>query len=203
MRSIILLPALLIIGFTACNNNNSVDPEFNYDKILIVGGFNVSGGSNGKGILRLTKDGNVDTTFNTGALATTTSVRGVSGSNWQARTCYVYPDLNPDGSPNSNAGRILIGGMFDFYNGFSAHKLVKLSANGDYQVGTFNTNINTIIDPTVLQAQQGFNSSPDAIAVQSDGKIIVGGYFGWYNGIYVGGILRLNLDGNLDVSFKN
>jgi uncharacterized delta-60 repeat protein len=178
----------------------------NFDKILVVGNFDgFNGGTNGRRIIRLTKDGNVDTTFNTGALAPGTTLRGASGSNSQMRTCYIYPDKNPDGTTNINAGKILVGGMFDYYNGYNARKLVRLSANGDYEFGSFNTNINTIIttayDPLALP---GLNSTPDAIVTLSDGSVVLGGHFTWYSGYpNIGRLMKLSNTGVIDLTFKS
>jgi uncharacterized repeat protein (TIGR01451 family)/uncharacterized delta-60 repeat protein len=178
----------------------------NFDKILVVGNFDgFNGGTNGRRIIRLTKDGNVDTTFNTGALAPGTTLRGVSGSNSQIRTCYIYPDTNPNGTTNINAGKILLGGMFNYYNGYNAIKLVRLSANGDYEFGSFNTNINTVIttayDPLALP---GLGSTPDAIVTLSDGSVVLGGYFNWYSGYpNIGRLMKLSNTGVIDLTFKN
>ena len=46
-----------------------------------------------------------------------------------------------------------------------------------------------------------FNSTVVASAIQSDGKILVGGYFSTYNGSTTNGIARLNTDGSIDTSF--
>jgi uncharacterized delta-60 repeat protein len=169
----------------------------NLDKILLAGSFTGYSGSfsNGTGIARLFPDGNIDTTFNNEALAAGVT-RGVSGSNSQVRTLYVYPE----NAINGNAGKIIIGGMFDTYNGLPAYKLARLNANGTLDVA-FSNNINTIFTPGP-NATNGFNSSPQAIAVQFDGRIIVAGYFTSFNGITKNNILRLNNNGTIDTSFN-
>jgi hypothetical protein len=43
----------------------------------------------------------------------------------------------------------------------------------------------------------------DAIAIQSDGKILIGGDFWFVNGTARGGIARLNGDGTLEGVIKN
>ena len=47
----------------------------------------------------------------------------------------------------------------------------------------------------------GANNYVNAIAVQSDGKILVGGNFSAWNGTTVGCIVRLNSDGTRDTTF--
>lgn len=166
----------------------------NYNKIIIVGSFNgFDLDLNANGIVRLNADCTGDPTFNSAYSGVNP---GISGSGNQIRTLFVFPDGHP------LAGKILIGGMFNYYNNQPANKLALLNADGSYDVGVFNTNINTIIDPLPLQATQGFNSTPQTIGIQSDGKIIVGGYFSWFNGKNKNNILRLNVDGSLDETFN-
>jgi uncharacterized delta-60 repeat protein len=50
-------------------------------------------------------------------------------------------------------------------------------------------------------AGEGVNGEVFAIAIQADGKIIIGGRFGTVNGIARNNIARLNQDGTLDRSF--
>jgi uncharacterized delta-60 repeat protein len=48
----------------------------------------------------------------------------------------------------------------------------------------------------------GANDTVNTIALQSDGKIIIGGMFTTYNGASRNGIARLNADGSLDTTFN-
>ena len=48
----------------------------------------------------------------------------------------------------------------------------------------------------------GANSIVETTSIQSDGKIIIGGWFTSYNGTASNYIARLNVDGTLDSSFK-
>jgi len=48
----------------------------------------------------------------------------------------------------------------------------------------------------------GFDADASGVAIQSDGKIIVVGYFTSYSGISAPGIIRLNTDGTRDASFS-
>ncbi|CAC9976510.1 DUF7619 domain-containing protein [Flavobacterium panici] len=90
-------------------------------------------------------------------------------------------------------GRILIAGTFTKYNDVSADGLIRL--NNDYSIDqTF----------SIGQNFKYNGKSPDikCIALQTDGKILVGGYLDSYKGVAItGGILRLTKTGELDNSF--
>ena len=47
----------------------------------------------------------------------------------------------------------------------------------------------------------GIDASLYSLALQPDGKVIIGGFFTTYNGIAKGSIARLNTDGTLDTTF--
>ena len=88
-------------------------------------------------------------------------------------------------------GKILVGGSFTNYNGTSANRIIRLnsdgSIDGSFVYGTgFGSTIN-------IRVQE--------IAIQSDGKILVGGYFSQYKGVSSSFIIRLNTDGSKDTSF--
>lgn len=57
--------------------------------------------------------------------------------------------------------------------------------------------LDTSFDPGI-----GANAAINAVAIQSDGKIIIGGDFTNYNGVAINRIARLNSDGSLDTSFN-
>ncbi|MDY0090841.1 MAG: T9SS type A sorting domain-containing protein [Flavobacteriaceae bacterium] len=114
----------------------------------------------------------LDTSFNTGV--------GFNKSAGDIRTT-----LQPD-------GKILAeGSYFTSYNGTEGSQIVRLNEDGtlDTSFNIVGTGFNNIL---------GHNHS---IAVQSDGKILVGGRFTEYNGTSRNNILRLNADGTLDTSF--
>jgi uncharacterized delta-60 repeat protein len=56
-------------------------------------------------------------------------------------------------------------------------------------------------DPT-FNPGLGTDATINAITLQSDGKILIGGSFNNYNGVSRNGIVRLNEDGSLDVNFN-
>jgi uncharacterized delta-60 repeat protein len=85
-------------------------------------------------------------------------------------------------------GKIIIGGDFTLYNGTTRVRIARLNTNGSLDT-TFNVGT-------------GANGTVRASAIQSDGKIIIGGSFTSYNGITVNRIARLNASGSLDTSFS-
>ncbi|MCX6822886.1 MAG: S-layer homology domain-containing protein [candidate division SR1 bacterium] len=84
-------------------------------------------------------------------------------------------------------GKIIVGGLFTTYNGIAAHKMIRLNADGT--------------PDTSFMLGNGFNDSVKSIAIQSDGKILVGGLFTSYNGTSTNRIIRLNTDGTIDTTF--
>jgi uncharacterized delta-60 repeat protein len=144
-------------------------------KILIGGSFTLMGGGSAGmeqrfNIGRLNPDGSLDVSFNPGAL-------GV------VRAIVVQAD-----------GKILIGGTFSALGGGIGNvprtNIGRLNPNGSVEAG---------FDP-------GANSSVYSLAVQADGKILVGGNFsslaGGGSGLtprkFIG---RLNADGTIDPAF--
>src|SRR5437588_162096 len=84
-------------------------------------------------------------------------------------------------------GKIVLGGSFTSINGTARNNIARLNADGS-------------IDPS-FNPGTGPNFSVNALAVQSDGKIVIGGGFSNVNGTARQGIARLNADGSLDTSF--
>lgn len=85
-------------------------------------------------------------------------------------------------------GKIFIGGYFTTINGVRRHRIARLHADGT---------LDTTFDPGL-----GPNDGVLALAVQPDGKLIVGGYFTAINGARRNYLARLNSDGSLDTTFK-
>lgn len=86
-------------------------------------------------------------------------------------------------------GKILVGGSISAFNGGTRFGLVRLNAD--------------LTDDTAFNANfvTGFNGSVEAIAVQADGKILVGGSFTDLNGNTRNKLVRLNSDGTEDAAF--
>ena len=85
-----------------------------------------------------------------------------SGPNGPVYALAVYPTNSPF------AGQLLVGGAFTNINGFTLGNIARL--NGDGSVDTnFDLNL-------------GANDTVRAIAIQTDGRILVGGDFTNFNG---------------------
>ena len=87
-------------------------------------------------------------------------------------------------------GRFLVGGWFNSIGGQARSYLARLNSDGSLDTG-FLTNLGT-----------GPDRSVNDIAIQSDGKILVGGSFNNVSGSSYPGVVRLNADGSIDGSFR-
>lgn len=87
-------------------------------------------------------------------------------------------------------GRFIIGGDFTSVGGLLRSRVARLLANGSLD--------------TSFSVGSGANGSVNALALQPDGKVIIGGGFTSYNGSVSNStrIARLNTSGSLDTSFN-
>lgn len=83
--------------------------------------------------------------------------------------------------------RIVVGGSFTTINGISRAGIALLDTNG-------------VVSPAFAPGA-GANGTVFAVAVQPDGKVLIGGDFTDVNGVSRPHIARLNLDGSVDVTF--
>lgn len=97
------------------------------------------------------------------------------------------PDGRAFGVAEAPSGQIYVGGIFKKFNNANG-PLVRLNADGTH-------------DPS-FQPKFGESSSIFALAVQSDGKLIVAGEFSSVNGGSRKNIVRLNPDGTTDNTFN-
>ena len=188
-------------------------------KIILGGNFTSYNDTNCNRIIRILPDGSVDNTFNIGygftSYVYTMAIQPdqkiiVAGSfssynkdSSLLRIARLLPDGTKDASFNVGKsadgiietvliqpdGKILIGGQFSKFDDHPFARLVRLNSDGS-------------IDST-FKVGTGFDKNVYAIALQSDGKIIVGGAFLNYNGSSQKRIVRLNNDGSLDTSFDS
>jgi uncharacterized delta-60 repeat protein len=147
------------------------------DSVFVLGTFNQYNGVTNNYIVKLTSNGVIDPTFNVGG----------SGFSWWTNCGDTYKS-------GVNNGKIIIGGQFSSYNGVISNGIVRLNSNGTID-STFNVG-------------SGFNQSSgnfwiDAIYINSDDTILVGGTFTSYNGTPVKNIVRLLSNGNIDPSFNS
>lgn len=84
-------------------------------------------------------------------------------------------------------GKVYAGGLLESYDGLG--NLI----GGDMQV--FNT------DGSIARANPGTLGEVKALALQADGKLILGGDFSQVNGVPRNRLARLNVDGSLDTTF--
>lgn len=84
-------------------------------------------------------------------------------------------------------GKILVGGAFTTYGGASAVRLVRLDGTTGALDTVFNARLGT-----------NANNNVNAIAVQADGKILLGGVFNGVNSVPHVALARLDAAGNLD-----
>ncbi|NBT48103.1 MAG: hypothetical protein EBT07_09875 [Actinobacteria bacterium] len=84
--------------------------------------------------------------------------------------------------------KVIISGYFSSIHGISTEYIARLNADGALDA-SFNPGL-------------GPDSYAQVIALQSDGKIIIGGSFRSYNGMSQENLARINADGSLDLAFR-
>jgi uncharacterized delta-60 repeat protein len=186
-------------------------------KIIVGGSFTSFKGISCGRLIRLNSDGSYDASFNTSIAATTGIIYAISSqpdgkiivvgsftkynNSTINRIARILPsgDLDTSFATGSGSllnimnasvladGKILLSGNFTAFNGVQANRIVRLNSDGRVDTD-FNSGI-------------GFDDDVSAVAVQQDGKIILGGKFTNYNGIAANRIIRINYDGSVDTSF--
>ena len=149
------------------SNGYFLSDNLNVSSILIGGDFTITKPYDvTSNFAVIDNSGSIDTTFNVGA-----------GFNNSISVLLKQPD-----------GKLLVGGPFTSYNATSSNRIARLNTDGTYDT-TFN--IGT-----------GFDDNPRTLAIQSDGKIIVGGQFTAYNGTSREFLIRLTDSGSIDTTFS-
>jgi uncharacterized delta-60 repeat protein len=176
-------------------------------KIVVGGPFS--------GLDRINGDGTLDTNFNVVANGPATSlvlqadgkiVVGGEFTTLAGQNRNYIGRLNADGTLDTSFnpgaggaygvyclalqadGKILVGGFFGTLGGQNRDNIGRLNADG-----TLDTNFNAAVGE--------YYPEVDALAVQTDGKILVGGQFTTLNGQTRTNFGRLSADGTLDTSF--
>ena len=144
-------------------------------KVVAGGDFTLVNGVERRRIARLNANGTLDLGFDPGT--------GIVGAPFNVGIDALL--LLPD-------GKVLAGGLFEIFNGTGHNALMRLTANGAADAAF----------TTVLGAGVGFNGAVTDTALQPDGKVVVTGWFGVYNGGLSKGVARLNVDGTLDPTFN-
>jgi uncharacterized delta-60 repeat protein len=134
-------------------------------KVIAAGRFTSANNILRNRIARFNSDGSLDTSFDPG-----------TGADGEITAAVLQPD-----------GRIVLAGRFTSFNGFTHNCICRLNANGsvDQNFGLGN----------------GITNAALALALQSDGRIIVGGQFSSVDLTPRNNLARLNNDGSVDLSF--
>ncbi len=140
------------------------------------------------GLTRLDTDGSEDTTFRIGTGTLDLGHYPDSLTDYFVSSTVVQPD-----------GKIIVGGSFRMMNDTTAFGLVRLLPNGSIDTA-FHTGTG-FADPTFLP-DSVIEYSTWQIIVQPDGKILVSGYFSYYNGQPCHSVVRLFSNGALDTTFN-
>jgi uncharacterized delta-60 repeat protein len=173
-------------GVVRLNPDGSLDPGFapviadvsgyatsiqSDSKIILTGIFTQINGADRLGIVRLSDNGSVDSTFNAG-VSRFAQVNGIA--------------IQPD-------GKTIVAGLFLYARGVARRNIARFNINGTLDT-TFDPGTGTGFSGRLSNVIQ-------SIALQSDGKIVAVGNFGSYDGAPAEGIVRVNSDGSIDPSF--
>jgi len=141
-------------------------------KAVIGGYFTQVSGAPRTRVARINSNGSVDTSFNPA---------GTGVKNGIAVAIVAALALQPD-------GKVIIGGQFTAVSNAPRNRIARLNSNG-------------VLD-TTFNPGTGANNNVLAVALQPDGKVIIGGQFSTVNGVARNGIARLHSDGTLDTTFN-
>lgn len=195
----------------------------NDNRILVSGNFRTTTPARYQSIIRLNPDGSIDTSF-VDPFSGTISSGGqhigdmelqqdgkilIAGSFFDSRNPQSggFARLNSNGSYDTSFvsgalnggvgsikvqpdGKIIIAGGFTSYGSAARNRIARL-------------NIDASLDTTFLNNLAGANHLVNAVELQPDGKILIGGFFTSVNGATRNRIARLNFDGSLDSTFQN
>lgn len=186
MRKLFLLFHFLI-SVTLSSQNYYVDLNFNTGlgaddvisnsylqsdgKIIIVGNFTSYDGITKYGIARLNSNGSLDQSFDAGKVI-------------DFKYAYILSIVQ------QQDGKVLIAGSFTKFNDTKKVYIIRLNTDGS-------------LDNTFNSGGTGASDQIYSIALQPDGKILIAGFFSYYNGVSRGKVARLNTDGSLDTTFDS
>ncbi len=187
------------------------------EKVVIAGEFTGFDGTARNNVARINSDGSCDLSYDPGSglddIVQTIAVQSdgkviIGGSflTFDGTNRLYLARSNQDGSLDSgfleetgvnnfvlataiqSDGKILLGGMFDSFDGVERIRISRQLQDGTLDLG---------FDPGL-----GADGTIVEFAVQNDGKILIVGGFNSYNGVGRSSIARLNADGSLDLSFN-
>src|SRR5437588_1256420 len=134
-------------------------------KVIAAGRFTFANGVPRSRIARFNFDGSLDTTFDPG-----------TGADAEITAAVLQPD-----------GRIVVAGRFTSFITFTHNRVCRLNANGS-------------VDQS-FGLGDGINNTVLALALQSDGRILVGGQFSSVDLTLRFNLARLNTNGSVDLTF--
>ena len=134
-------------------------------KVIVAGRFTQANNVGRNRIARFNFNGSLDTSFDPG-----------TGADAEITAAVLQPD-----------GRIVVAGRFTSFNNFMHNRVCRLNANGSVDQG--------------FGLGAGINNSALAIALQSDGRILVGGQFTQVDLTQRFNLARLNTNGSVDLTF--
>ena len=148
-------------------------------KLLLAGNYMGFNSAPTDGLLRLNTDGTRDMTF-----APTFDIDGLPGYG----SVLLYVKLQPD-------NKVLLGGYFTEVNGTPSVSIARLTSSGAVD--------NSFLPPVLPSDFTGAGSVAQVftIALQDDGKILLGGSFDTLNSLPTRNIARLMPDGSPDYGF--
>lgn len=84
--------------------------------------------------------------------------------------------------------KVIVAGLFVDFDGTAAGRIIRLLADGE-------------IDSTWITSGGGADFDIRGMALQPDGKVLIGGIFDLYNGVTANSLVRLDSTGNIDSAF--
>ena len=202
----------------------------NDNKILVGGYFSEYNGQSARGIIRLNSDGSRDTSFDVGTgfdgffLTMDIETQDILGqpkiiivgvfSSYRGVVANDIVRLNDNGTRDTNFDMGTgFSGSLPFTSGLDCNIVVQ--SDGKIIVGNDSTTyrgdtINGIVRinddgtrDTSFDMGTGFSAAPYGLSIQTDGKIVVGGWATRYNDEITGNIIRLNTNGSRDITFES
>jgi uncharacterized delta-60 repeat protein len=166
------------VGLAGLNSNGSLDMGFN----AVTGSAPIAVQSDGKvltGTALLSNSGTQDTLYRL-------TPTGARDGNWLASVS----GGTVSAMAQQTDGKIVICGTFPLVNGVNRMSLARLNADGT-------------TDTTFGAGMTGVPGLVNCLALQPDGKVLIGGYFFQVNGVARTRIARVNHDGSVDAGFQN
>ncbi len=186
--------------------------------VLVAGGFSKADGQNRGGLAEFGPTGSLDAGFDTGTGTGGAAARAVlalpSGGAMLGGAFATYGGIGQTGIAEVRADGTLETGWFGYVDGPSpvVNAVVRRSDGAVIAGGAFTLAQTTArgrialfdasgaVDASFAPGA-GFDGTVEALALQGDGKVVVGGQFTSYDGTSRPRIARLNADGSLDTAF--